>query len=118
MRNRVFVIVFVVMLVVPQSGFGQTTGAAGLQRTPDGREFVVYSVQRTLVVDTPGDLELPPITANVPVEGTFTCLSLILLINQIFTMYLGILETLLVECIIILLTFIQLIFFHHQGYFL
>lgn len=34
------------------------------QRTLDGREFVVYSVQRTLVVDTPGDLELPPITAN------------------------------------------------------
>ena len=37
MRNQVFVIVFVVMLVVPQSVFGQTTGAAGLQRTPDGR---------------------------------------------------------------------------------
>ena len=37
MHNRVFVIVFVVMLVVPQSGFGQTTGAAGLQRMPDGR---------------------------------------------------------------------------------
>ena len=37
MRNQVFVIVFVGILVVPQSSFGQTDGVASLQRTPDGR---------------------------------------------------------------------------------
>lgn len=36
MRNQVFVIVFVGMLVVPQISFGQTDGVASLQRTPDG----------------------------------------------------------------------------------
>mgnify|MGYP001424004147 FL=1 len=37
MRNQLFVIVFVGMLVVPQIGFGQADGVASLQRTRDGR---------------------------------------------------------------------------------